>query len=148
VPAAIGGDLDRASAGQLQHPQRLPLATLAWAGQVLAAQCFPAGPDGVQRVALGAAAAPGPLGPVDLNHPLALGGQNAREPGAVAAGALQRPAAPVRHPLDDEAQQLGVARLAARDLQLGHQPAVVVQDRGGVAVTVGVDPDDVVDLAF
>jgi hypothetical protein len=31
---------------------------------------------------------------------------------------------------------------------LGHQAAVGVQDRGGVVVAMGVDPDDVVDLAF
>jgi hypothetical protein len=27
-------------------------------------------------------------------------------------------------------------------------PAVAVQDRGGVAIAVCVDPDDVIDLAF
>jgi hypothetical protein len=46
------------------------------------------------------------------------------------------------------AQQLLVTCLVAWDLQLGNQPAVAVKDRGGVAVAVGVDPDDGIDLAF
>src|SRR6266508_2609032 len=79
LPAGVGGDLDRTRAGKLQHPQRLPLAALPRAGQVLATQRLAAGADRVQRVALG---------------------------------------------------------------------AVAVQHRGGVGVAVGVDPDDVIDLAF
>jgi hypothetical protein len=38
--------------------------------------------------------------------------------------------------------------LVARDLELGDHAAVGVQDGGGVGVAVGVDPDDMVDLAF
>jgi hypothetical protein len=75
-------------------------------------------------------------------------GQEAGQPGAVAAGPLQRPAAAAPRPLGDQAQQLLKARLAARDLQLGQQPTIAVKDRGGVGIAVGVDPDDVVDLAF
>jgi hypothetical protein len=102
VTAAICGDLDRTGAGELQHPQRLPLAPLAWTGQLLAAECLPAGPDGVQGVALGLGAA-APLGPVDLGHPLAMVQQEAGQARAVAAGALQRPAAAAQRPLGDEA---------------------------------------------
>jgi len=90
----------------------------------------------------------GPLGPVDLDHPLVLVGQEAGQPAAIAAGALQRPAAPARCLFGDNAEQRLVAGLVGWDLELGHQPAVAVKDRGGVAVTVGVDPDDVIDLAF
>jgi hypothetical protein len=50
--------------------------------------------------------------------------------------------------LGDQAQQGLGAGLVAGHRELGDQAAVGVQDRGGVAVTVGVDPDDVVDLAF
>jgi hypothetical protein len=124
------------------------VATLAGAGQVVTAKRLPAGPDGVQRVALGAVAAAGPLGPVDLGHPLTLGGQEAGQPGAVAAGPLQRPAAPSRRALGDQAEQPRITGLVGWDLQLRDQPAVAVQDRGGMMVAVGVDPDDVVDLAF
>jgi len=38
--------------------------------------------------------------------------------------------------------------LVGGDLQVGADAAVWVQDGGGVGVAVGVDPDDVVDLAF
>jgi hypothetical protein len=129
-------------------PQRLPLATLARDGQVLTAQGFAAGPDGVQRVALGAVTAPRALGPVDLNNPLAMGAQDAREPSAIAAGPLQRPAAAARRAFGDQAEQPRITGLVGWDPQLSDQPAVAVQDRGGMLVAVGVDPDDVVDLAF
>jgi hypothetical protein len=45
-------------------------------------------------------------------------------------------------------QQLLVALLAARNLHLGDQPTGGVQHSGGMAVTVGVDPDDMLDPAF
>jgi hypothetical protein len=147
VPAGVGGDLDGTGPGELEHPKGLALAALPRGCQVLATQRLAAGADRVQRVALGLGPA-GPLGPVDLGHPLAMVGQEAGQPGAVAAGAFQRPAAAAPRPLDDQAQQLLIARLAARDLQLGQQPTVAVKDRGGVGIAVGVDPDDVVDLAF
>ena len=86
--------------------------------------------------------------PVDLDHPLTMVEQEAGQAGAVAAGTLQRPAAAARGPHDRQTQQLLAAGLVAFDCQLGDHTAVAVQDRGGVAVAVGVDPDDVVDLAF
>jgi hypothetical protein len=47
-------------------------------GELVAAQGLTGGPGGVQRVGLGAVAAGGSLGPVQLHHPLGLGLQ---EPG-------------------------------------------------------------------
>jgi hypothetical protein len=67
VPAGIGADLDGTGPGDLEHPQGLALAALPRASQVLATQRLAAGPDRVQRVALGLGAA-APLGPVDLGH--------------------------------------------------------------------------------
>jgi len=61
---------------------------------------------------------------------------------------LQRPAAPARRVVGDKAEQRHIASLVGWDLELGDQPAVAVKDRGGVAVVVGVDPDDVIDIAF
>jgi hypothetical protein len=115
---------------------------------VLTAQRLPARADRVQGIALGTVAAAWPLGPVDLDGPLALIGQEAGQPCPVAAAAFQRPAAPARCSLGDQAEQRLVAVLAAWDLQLGDQPAVAVQDRGSVGIAVGVDPDDGIDLAF
>jgi hypothetical protein len=40
-----------------------------------------------------------------------------------------------------------VATLVGFDIDLGHQPAIGVQDRRSVAVAVGVDPDDGIDLS-
>jgi hypothetical protein len=51
-------------------------------------------------------------------------------------------------PLGNKAQKRLAACLVTGDLKLGDQAAVAVQDRGGVGIAVGVDPDDVVDLAF
>jgi hypothetical protein len=148
VAAGVGGHLDRARAGQLQHAEGLSVATLARAGQVLTTERLAAGADRVQRVALGTVAAWWSLGPVDLGHPLAITEEEAGQPGAVAAAALQRPAAAAGRMLADKAHQLLVAGLVARDLELGDHAAVGVQDGGGVGVAVGVDPDDMVDLAF
>ena len=114
---------------------------------MVAAERLPPGPDRIQGVALGLGAA-GPLGPIDLGHPLALIEQEARQPGAIAAGPLKRPAAAARCPLASEAQQLLVALLAARDLHLGDQPTGGVQHGRGVAVAMGVDPDDMLDPAL
>jgi hypothetical protein len=41
-----------------------------------------------------------------------------------------------------------VAGLAARDLDLCDEPAGGIQDRGGVAVAVGIDPNDMLDPAL
>src|SRR5215211_4938836 len=74
------------------------------------------GADCVQGVALGTAAARGPLGPADLHNPLAMGLlQEGGQAGAVAAGALHRPAAPTRHLRLGEVEQAAVAgRVGAR----------------------------------
>src|SRR6266516_2189614 len=104
------------------------MATLAWAGELVTGERFAAGADGVKRVALGGGAAAS-LGPVDLDHPLAMGEQEAGQARAVAAGALQRPAATTSSVLAGDLQQLLVAGLAACDLQLRQQPAVGGQDR-------------------
>jgi hypothetical protein len=83
----------RASAPAATTPARVMCSTrsasrcpaLARGGEG-AGQGFAAGPDGVQGVALGGVAAPGPLGPVDLDHPLALVNQQPGQPGPIAPG--------------------------------------------------------------
>jgi hypothetical protein len=56
---------------------------------MLLGQRLPGGAHRVDRVAL-ATAAGWPLGPVDLDHPLATVDQQPRQPGAVAARTLDR----------------------------------------------------------
>ena len=111
-------------------------------------QGFAAGPDGVQGVALGPVAAPGPLGPVDLDHPLALVDQKLGQPGPIAARPLQGPHPPARGLGVGQLEQPGMAGLVAWHLQGGPDPAGGVQQGRGVAVAVGVDPDDGVDPAL
>src|SRR4029453_15658943 len=71
------------------------------------------GADGVQGVALGDAAPRWPLGSADLHHPLTMGLQKGRQPGAIAAGTLHRPTAPTGHLRPGEVEQATVAGRAA-----------------------------------
>ena len=82
----------RAAAGGQQHAQRLPLTPTPWGCEVVLAKRLAGGPDRVQGVALGAAAAGWPLGPADLNDPLVVLLHELGKAGAVAARALDRPA--------------------------------------------------------
>jgi len=148
LPAGVRADVHDGGAGGVQHPDRLPVAALAWGGQVLAGQRLPAGADGVQGVALGAVAATRPLGPVDLDHPLAMVEQEAGQPGPVAPGPFQRPDPPAWRLRADQVQQPGMPGPVARHLEGDPHPAVGIQQRGGVGVAVGVDPDDGVDAAL
>jgi integrase len=72
-------------------------------------------------------AAAGPLGPVDLDHPLALCAQEGRQSGAIAAGALQRPDPAAGRPLGGDGEQAGMPGLVGADVQVGTDAAVWVQ---------------------
>jgi hypothetical protein len=148
VAAGVGAHLEDLAARGVQHAQRLTLATLARGGELVTCERFPPSPDRIQRVALDATAAAGPLGPVDLDHPLALGAQEGRQPGALAAGALQRPDPTAGRPLCGDGEQPSMPGLVGSDLQVGADAAAWVQHGGGVGVAVGVDPDDVVEGAL
>ena len=115
---------------------------------MVAGQGLAAGPDRIQYIALGAVAAPGPRGPVDLDHPLALVDQEPGQPGSIAARPLQGPDPPAGGLLDGQPEQPGMAGPVAWHLQGGPHPAIGIQQGRGVAVTVGVDPDDGVNLAL
>jgi len=71
-----------------RSPRRRGARGWSWAGGL------PRRPDGVQGVTPGTGAPRRPLGPPDLDHALAAGLQKGGQPGAVTAGALDRPAAP------------------------------------------------------
>jgi hypothetical protein len=77
-----GGQDPLGGHGQGPHGGPVPHRSLGMAtSPAQAATCWRHGPDGVQGVALGPVAAPGPLGPVDLDHPLAMVDQEPGQPG-------------------------------------------------------------------
>lgn len=85
------------------------------------------------------------LGPPDLDHPLAEGLQEGGQPRAVAAGALDRPAAPTRHLRLSEVEQGLVAGQVGSRRGLPQGPAYPIGGCGGEGVAVGVHPDHPVD---
>jgi hypothetical protein len=101
--------------------------------------------DRVQGVALGPGAPRRPLGPTDLDHPLAVGLQEAGQPGAVAAGPFHRPTAPTRHPRLAERKQATVAGQVGRRRSLRQRAADAIGGCGGQGVPVGVHPDHPID---
>ena len=112
--------------GPVQLPVPAPVEAAvplrAWVGEVVAGQGLAAGPDRVQHVALGPVAAPGPRGPVDLDHPLALVDQKPGQPGPRAARPLQRPDPPARGMGQGQLEQPGMAGPVAWHLQGGPHP--------------------------
>src|SRR4029453_16513620 len=95
---------------------------------------------GIDRVALAAPAAGGPVGSVDLQDPLAVAAQEAGQAGAVAAGALHPPGLDLAERVGP-GQQLGVAAAGGRRHGGAKPAAELVSGRGHVQVLVGVDAD-------
>jgi hypothetical protein len=96
-------------------------------------------------VGLGAVATLGALGAVELDHHLLAALQVPRQPGTVAAGALDGPR-PQRGLLVGELHELGVAVSGGLDGEPIEHAAGPRIDRGrGVGVDVGVDADDDID---
>ena len=108
---------------------------------------LPGGADGVQGVALSAGPSREPLGSADLDHLLAMGLQEGRQAGAVAASAFHRPTAPTGHLRSGEVEQATVAGPVGADRHLGEQAPHRVGGSGGQGVSVGVDADDAVNGA-
>jgi hypothetical protein len=84
---AIAGSLDRGASGGQPDRQRRTVAGSPWLGELVAAQRLAGCPDRLQGVGLGAVAAGGPLGPVQLDHSFGMGVQEPGQPSTVAAGA-------------------------------------------------------------
>ena len=94
LPLGVGGGLNRRAACRQPHRQRRSLPSGSWLGELVTTKRFARCPGGIDRVGLGAVAAGGALGPIQLHHLLGVGVQEPGQAGAVAAGALDRP-----HPL-------------------------------------------------
>jgi hypothetical protein len=76
--------------------------------------------------------------PVDLQHDLAVGGQEASQPGTVAAGAFHPEPLDLTQPLRP-GQQLTIAPERGGHLQCGQVAAELVEGAGDMHLTVGVD---------
>jgi hypothetical protein len=142
---AVAGGLDGRAAGGQPDRERGSWPGRSGLGELVAAQGLTGGPGGIEGVGLGAVAAGGPLGPVQLHHTLLVGGQEPGQAGAVAAGALDRP-----HPppivLVGQLQEPLVAVQAGGHGQGGHALAGTRDhNRRGVGVLVSVDADDDLD---
>jgi len=141
----VGGSLNRGAAGGQPHRQRRTVAGRSGLGELVAAQGLASCSGGIQRVRFGAAAAGGPLGPVQLHHLLSLGLKEPGQAGAIAASALDRPHPPTSLSIG-QPQQLLVAGWSRRHGGLiDHGAGGGPDDRRCVGVLVSVDPDDELD---
>jgi hypothetical protein len=141
----VGGGLDRRAACRQPHRQRRPLASRSGLGELVTTQRLAGGPGGIQRVGLGAVASGGPLGPVQLHDLLGVRAQEPGQAGTIAAGALDRPHPPTLLPIGQPQQLLVAGRGGRHGGLLEHGAANCLNNRGGVGVLVGVDPDDELD---
>ncbi len=136
-----GGGHGAASRGQ-QRRQRGPLRAGLRRGEAGAGQGVAGGPFGVDHVGLAPAAAGRAGRAVQLEDHLLGVAEVAGQAGAVAAGALDRPR-PQAAMLLGQFHQLAIAVGVGGHGDRGEQGTVGGRDqRGGVGVGVGVDPDD------
>jgi hypothetical protein len=136
---------DRAASRDQQHADGFAVAAGRGLCEVFALERFAGGTDRVERVGLGAVAPGGALGAVDLDDPFALREQEHGQPGAEAAGRLDRPDSAAARVPACVAQQALVAEGVGRDRRLRGDHSRARRDRGGrVRVAVRVDADHVV----
>ena len=138
--------MNGARSGGQQDAHRFAVAASPRLGEVFAGQRFAGGADGVEVVGLGAVAAGRSGRPVDLDDPFAVFEQVGGEPGAEAAGALDRPDAPPGGVFVGEREHPAVAERVGGESVAATSRSGRVDDRDGVVVSVGVDADDGVDL--
>jgi hypothetical protein len=138
----LGASPDRGRSGDPQRADHLHLPGSGLGGHGGLAGLHRAGGRlGVGRVGLAAVAAGGPVGPVDLQDDLAVGGEEAGQGGAVGAGAFHPPgvddlAEPARP--DEQVLIAGGSGGGAAGVDAAAQLVVGV---GDVQVEVSVDPD-------
>jgi hypothetical protein len=150
LPAGVRAHLDDGGAGGGQHPDRLPVAALAWGGQVLAGQrpCRPA--PMASRASLVAPLRPrGRLGrSLSTTHPgRGRAGSWSARPGS----SRSPPRAQTRRP-----GACALARSSSRACPAGsvgtsrvaRTPPLGASSAAACGVAVGVDPDDGVDAAL
>ncbi len=112
---------------------------------MFSSQRFAPGTYGVEQVGLRAVAARRSVRPVELDDQFAAFGEVAGQPGAIAAGALDRPRPKPRVPIGHR-HQLGVPVDVGVDRDLvGNGAGDRGDDGSSVGVLVSIDADDDID---
>jgi hypothetical protein len=145
LPLGIGAGLHGGAAGRQQHRQGLALPGRAGGAQLGPRQRFARGADGIERAGFGAVAPAGALGAVQLQHQLIPPGQQAGQPGAVPAGALDRPGRQPRVHISEVHQGLVTVR-GGRYRQLAQHPTGAgIGHRRAMGLHMGIHADDDLD---
>jgi hypothetical protein len=139
---ALGSRLHGAGSGVPQHADRFddPVSSFGDGGR-LAGQDAPRGGLGVSRVVLADVAAADPRSAGDLDHRHVLQLERARQPRAVAAGALDTSSANIAEPLRP-ANQGTQATTGSRECLSRDESAERVDQHGSVRVPVRIDTED------
>ena len=95
---------------------------------------------GVERVGLAVAAAHGAVGPVNLNDGQAVAGQEPQQAGTETARAFHSDLVNGAEGLGP-GRQPGIATGGGRKAGCFQQPPGLVEDRGNVHISVGIDAD-------
>jgi hypothetical protein len=139
--------VDRGSPGQQQKPQRLLMLPGSRSCPTLVCEGRASGTDRVELVVFATQPPLAAAGAVDLMHLFAPALQVTDKPGAVVAGALDRPKSTSGRVPVCEADGVRVAACAGGRRRLrDHRAGVRVHDRDRVLVAMGVDADHVVQL--
>jgi hypothetical protein len=90
----VFADIDSATAGEQQQPQRLPSLACSWQGKLAARERRPGGTCRVESVVFALQPPLATRAPAGLEHQLAAAAQIADKTGAVMARSLDRPDTP------------------------------------------------------
>jgi hypothetical protein len=145
LPGPGGGEL---LAGTEQDPQCFAVTVSAGSGQPIGVQTQ-RGQDrevGIDRVRFSLATTGRAVRLLTLDDEQASGGDRAGQPGAVAAGPLDRHDHPgTRRTLGDPRKQLGIARAVVADGDGGDRCPTRVRDLHLMRVAMGIHPPDSID---
>ena len=123
----------------------LPITASAGLGHVLTGEDLTGRAEGIELVRLGTDASGGPRRAIDLHDPLALLEQLGRQAGAEPAGPLDRPDPAARRMLVGEGKEPLVPEAVVGDCQMANHSPGRRDDRRGVRLRVGIDPEDNID---
>jgi hypothetical protein len=139
-----GGGGDRACPGGGEDWEGFSFTAAARLDEMVAAEDVAGGADRVEGVAVAGAAPWWAFGPADLDDAFAPSDQECGESGAVAAGSLDRPAAPLWQVMVGEPKQSPIAAGVGEGFGATQGRPDGGDRCGGESVAVGVDANDAV----